>query len=69
MRRLPPRIEAGVYRIAQEALANALGHARACTVTMHLAIDLELAGPQRITLWPATGAWPTLLDFMMETAA
>jgi two-component system, NarL family, sensor kinase len=41
VRRLPARIEAGIFRIAQEALANALGHARACTVTMHLAITLE----------------------------
>ena len=40
-RRLPARIEAGVFRIAQEALANALGHADASTITLHLTIGVE----------------------------
>jgi GAF domain-containing protein len=34
--RLAPKIEEGLYRIAQEALNNALKHAQAHSVTMHL---------------------------------
>ncbi|HTI13890.1 MAG TPA: GAF domain-containing sensor histidine kinase [Dictyobacter sp.] len=36
---LPPRIEAGIYRIAQEALTNAHRHAQASTITMKLQIE------------------------------
>jgi two-component system, NarL family, sensor kinase len=45
-RPLPPRVEAGLYRIAQEAVANALRHARAERITLRLAgtpNDLRLA--------------------------
>jgi two-component system NarL family sensor kinase len=42
-RRLPARIEAGLYRIAQEAFANALRHAGACTIRLRLAIEPERA--------------------------
>jgi two-component system NarL family sensor kinase len=44
-RPLPPRVEVGLYRIAQEALSNALRHAGAETVTMDL-----VAEPDRIAL-------------------
>ncbi len=33
---LPPAIEVGLYRIAQEALQNALRHANAARITLHL---------------------------------
>jgi len=44
---LPPEVEAGLYRIAVEALNNALKHAAATTVTIHLhvhegCIELEV---------------------------
>jgi two-component system NarL family sensor kinase len=35
---LPPRLEAGVFRIAQEALANALHHAAARRISVRLAV-------------------------------
>jgi two-component system NarL family sensor kinase len=35
---LPPRVEAGVLRIAQEALANALHHAQARQITLRLVV-------------------------------
>ena len=38
---LPRSVDAAVYRIAQEALTNALRHARSAT---HVAIDLSRAG-------------------------
>jgi two-component system NarL family sensor kinase len=38
VRTLPDRIEAGLYRIAQEALANSVRHARARNVTVELVI-------------------------------
>jgi GAF domain-containing protein/HAMP domain-containing protein len=46
--RLPPDIEEGLYRIAQEALNNALKHAQAQRITLHLrqenqAVMLEVA--------------------------
>jgi signal transduction histidine kinase/ligand-binding sensor domain-containing protein len=34
--RLPPQVEEGLYRIAQEALNNALKHAQASTIAVHL---------------------------------
>ena len=42
---LPPRIETGLYRIAQEAITNACRHAQANQITMTL-----VATPQAITL-------------------
>ncbi|HEY4384009.1 MAG TPA: GAF domain-containing sensor histidine kinase, partial [Ktedonobacteraceae bacterium] len=36
---LPARVEAGLYRIAQEALANARKHAEASTIAMTLAVN------------------------------
>jgi signal transduction histidine kinase len=36
---LPPTVEEGLYRIAQEALNNALKHAAATSVTVHLRTD------------------------------
>jgi two-component system NarL family sensor kinase len=42
---LPPALEVGLYRIAQEALQNALLHADATRVTLHLEIS-----PERIRL-------------------
>jgi signal transduction histidine kinase len=42
---LPPRLEDGLYRIAQEALNNALKHAQARHVTVSLRQD-----PQKVTL-------------------
>jgi two-component system, NarL family, sensor kinase len=44
-RSLPLRIEAGLYRIAQEALTNVFRHANAKHVTVQLAVD-----PQQIKL-------------------
>lgn len=45
-RSLPSRIEAGLYRIAQEALSNVLHHAGATAVSVRL-----VAEPDRITLF------------------
>ena len=36
---LPPKIEEGLYRIAQEALNNALKHAQAKRITVYLNLD------------------------------
>ena len=38
-RKLPPQVENNLLRIAQEALANALKHARATRITVYLAYD------------------------------
>ncbi len=38
-RKLPPQVENNLLRIAQEALANALKHARAGRIAVHLAYD------------------------------
>jgi two-component system NarL family sensor kinase len=38
-RRLSARLESGLYRIAQEAFANAVRHAGACTIELRLAIE------------------------------
>jgi signal transduction histidine kinase len=38
---LPPRLETALYRIAQEALNNALKHSRAKTITVRLEIQNE----------------------------
>jgi PAS domain S-box-containing protein len=40
---LPPLVEEGFYRIAQEALNNALKHAGASVVTIRIRVDGELA--------------------------
>lgn len=40
-RRLPVAVEQGLYRIGQEALNNALKHARATRITVHLRHDLQ----------------------------
>lgn len=42
---LPPRVETGLYRIAQEAINNACRHARASQITVKL-----VATPQLVTL-------------------
>jgi two-component system NarL family sensor kinase len=42
---LPSRLETGLYRIAQEALSNAVRHAQARTLTLQLA-----SNPQEIRL-------------------
>lgn len=42
-RPLPGRLEVGLYRIAQEALANALQHAAAARVTLRLRLDPQQA--------------------------
>jgi two-component system NarL family sensor kinase len=44
-RPLPAPLEAGLYRIAREALTNALHHAQATSISIHLAVERE-----RITL-------------------
>lgn len=44
-RPLPARIEAGLYRIAQEALTNALNHAQASKIEMTLTVT-----PEQLTL-------------------
>ena len=49
-RPLPPRIEVGVFRIAQEALANAAQHARAKSVGLRLAVDDNLVPEGRLRL-------------------
>src|SRR5690606_32054923 len=36
---LPPAVESGLYRVAQEALANALRHARARSIAVRLEFD------------------------------
>lgn len=58
--RLPAAVEAGLYRIAQEALNNVARHSRAsaCTVSLaitggHIAMDVEDNGQGR---WPAPDA-------------
>lgn len=57
--RLPSPVEAGLYRIAQEALNNVArhSHASACTVSLavtegHITMDIEDNGQGR---WPAPG--------------
>jgi two-component system, NarL family, sensor kinase len=42
-RPLPSSVEAGLYRVAQEALANALRHAGAGTITVGLSVERERA--------------------------
>jgi signal transduction histidine kinase len=39
--RLPPRVEEGLYRIAQETLNNVLKHARASKVVVSVSQDAE----------------------------
>ncbi|MEP7357356.1 MAG: sensor histidine kinase, partial [Anaerolineales bacterium] len=46
-RLLPPRVEAGLYRIAQEALTNAARHAHANIIRVELAAEL---GQVRLTI-------------------
>jgi two-component system, NarL family, sensor kinase len=46
-RPLPPRVEAGLYRIAQEALTNATRHARASLIRVELAAE---PGQVRLTI-------------------
>jgi two-component system NarL family sensor kinase len=46
-RPLPPRVEAGLYRIAQEALTNAARHARASIIRVELAAE---PGQVRLTI-------------------
>jgi two-component system NarL family sensor kinase len=63
---LSPRLEAGIYRIAQEALSNALKHARARQISLTLSIeDDELClyvqddgrgfNPDEVTQFSSTG--------------
>ncbi|HYF66096.1 MAG TPA: ATP-binding protein, partial [Herpetosiphonaceae bacterium] len=42
---LPPEVEHGFYRIAQEAISNAVTHAQASALTLRLAFE-----PDQITL-------------------
>jgi signal transduction histidine kinase len=42
MPQLPPELEQGVYRIAQEAIANVITHAQASTLTLHMTLDPAL---------------------------
>ena len=46
MPRLPVAVEKGLYRIAQEALNNALKHAAATSVTVHVRSEGEGADQQ-----------------------
>lgn len=43
MAELPPSVEEGLYRIAQEALNNSLKHAAATSVTVRIRVDVDWA--------------------------
>jgi signal transduction histidine kinase len=42
MPQLAPELEQGVYRIAQEAIANVITHAQASTLTLHMTLEPDL---------------------------